>query len=139
MSFWYWSVVTDQNSKSLEIEDRMNVEQNIELIIELTIEYIITTERFIASLLWVHWSRSPFFLEISNWFWITLFHIFQLVFQLLNFFIYIWYFLTTFKEEMNPRFNNQFILDAADFIFKNISLTFDSMFFMQSSHLLTQT
>ena len=26
------------------------------------------------------------------------------------------YFLTTFKEEMNPRFNNQLILDAADFI-----------------------
>ena len=41
------------------------------------------------------------------------------------------YFLTTFKEEMNPRFNNQFILDAADFILKNNSLTFDSMFFLQ--------
>ena len=26
------------------------------------------------------------------------------------------YFLTTFKEEMNPQLNNQFILDAADFI-----------------------
>ena len=26
------------------------------------------------------------------------------------------YFLTTFKEEMDPQFNNQFILDAADFI-----------------------
>ena len=41
------------------------------------------------------------------------------------------YFLTTFKEEMNPRFNNQFVLDAADFILKNHSLTFDSMFFLQ--------
>ena len=41
------------------------------------------------------------------------------------------YFLTTFKEERNPRFNNQFILDAADFILKNNSLTFDSMFFLQ--------
>ena len=41
------------------------------------------------------------------------------------------YFLTTFKEEMNPRFNNQFILDAADFILKNNSLTFDSMFLLQ--------
>ena len=41
------------------------------------------------------------------------------------------YFLTTFKEEINPRFNNQFILDAADFILKNNSLTFDSMFFLQ--------
>ena len=41
------------------------------------------------------------------------------------------HFLTTFKEEMNPRFNNQFILDAADFILKNNSLTFDSMFLLQ--------
>ena len=41
------------------------------------------------------------------------------------------YFLTTFKEEMNPRFNNQFILDEADFILKNNSLTIDSMFFLQ--------
>ena len=31
---------------------------------------------------------------------------------------------------MNPRFNNQFILDAADFILKKNSLTFDSMFFL---------
>ena len=30
------------------------------------------------------------------------------------------YFLSTFKEEMDPRFNNQFILDAADFILKII-------------------
>ena len=37
------------------------------------------------------------------------------------------YFLTTFKEEMNPRFNNK----AADFILKNNSWTFDSMFFFQ--------
>ena len=29
------------------------------------------------------------------------------------------YFLTTFKEDMNPRFNYQFILDAADSILKN--------------------
>ena len=41
------------------------------------------------------------------------------------------YFLTTFKEVMNPRFNKQFILVAADFILKNNSLTFDSMFFLQ--------
>ena len=41
------------------------------------------------------------------------------------------YFLTAFKDEMNPRFNNQFILDAADFILKNNSFTFDSMFFLQ--------
>ena len=41
------------------------------------------------------------------------------------------YFLKTFKDEMNPRFNNQFILDAADFILKNNSSTFDSMFFLQ--------
>ena len=41
------------------------------------------------------------------------------------------YFLTAFKEEMNPRSNNQFILDPADFILKNNSLTFDFMFFLQ--------
>ena len=32
---------------------------------------------------------------------------------------------------MNPRFNNQFIVDPADFILKNNSLTFDSIFFLQ--------
>ena len=41
------------------------------------------------------------------------------------------YFLAIFKEEMNLRFNNQFISDAADFILKSNSLTFDSMFFLQ--------
>ena len=41
------------------------------------------------------------------------------------------YFLTTFKEEMNPRFNSQFILDAADFVLTNNFLTFNSMFFLQ--------
>ena len=41
------------------------------------------------------------------------------------------YFLSTFEEEMDPRFNNQFILDAADFILKNNSLTFDFMFYSQ--------
>ena len=50
------------------------------------------------------------------------------------------YFLTTFKEEMNSRFTNQFILNAEDFILKNDSLTFDSMFFLklkgQSSYLI---
>ena len=41
---------------------------------------------------------------------------------------------------MNSRFTNQFILNAEDFILKNNSLTFDSMFFLklkgQSSHLI---
>ena len=32
---------------------------------------------------------------------------------------------------MNPRFNNQFVLDAAELILKNNSLFFDSMFFLQ--------
>ena len=32
---------------------------------------------------------------------------------------------------MNLRFKNQFILDVADFILKNNSLTFDSMFILQ--------
>ena len=31
------------------------------------------------------------------------------------------YFLTTFKKEMNPQFNNQFVLDAADFTLKSDS------------------
>ena len=39
--------------------------------------------------------------------------------------------LQTLQTGRNPRFNNQFILDAADFILKNNSLTFDSMFFLQ--------
>ena len=41
---------------------------------------------------------------------------------------------------MNSRFTNQFILNAEDFILKNNSLTFDSMFFLklkgQSSYLI---
>ena len=41
------------------------------------------------------------------------------------------YFLTIFKEEMNLRFNNQFILDAADLVLKNNSSTFDSMLFLK--------
>ena len=41
------------------------------------------------------------------------------------------YFLTIFKEEINPRFSNKLILDVAGFIFKNNSLTFDSTFFSQ--------
>ena len=40
------------------------------------------------------------------------------------------YFQTTFKEEINPRFNNQFIL-YADFLLKTNSLTYDFMFFLQ--------
>ena len=39
--------------------------------------------------------------------------------------------LQALQTGRNPRFNNQFILDAADFILKNNSLTFDSMFFLQ--------
>ena len=46
----------------------LNDEENA-LIIESTIEYIITTERFIAPLLWIDLSKSPS-LEMSNWFWI---------------------------------------------------------------------
>ena len=36
-----------------------------------------TMGRFMAPLLWIHLSKSPF-MQVSNWFWITLFHIFQL-------------------------------------------------------------
>ena len=49
------------------------------------------------------------------------------------------YFLTAFKEEMNPRFNNQFILDSAVFILKNNPLTFDFMFFLQLKGTATGT
>ena len=49
------------------------------------------------------------------------------------------YFLTTFKKEINPRLNNHFILDAADFVLKNNSLTFDSMLFLQLKETATGT
>ena len=39
-------------------------------------------------------------------------------------------FLTSFKEEMNPQFNTQFILDAEDFILKKF-FNFCFMFFLQ--------
>ena len=43
----------------------------------------------------------------------------------LGYFPTIW----VFKEEMNPRLNNQFILDATEFFLKSNSLIFYSVFF----------
>ena len=43
----------------------------------------------------------------------------------LGYFLTIW----VFKEEMNPRLNNQFILDATEFFLKSNSLIFYSVFF----------
>ena len=40
----------------------LNDEENA-FILESTIEYIITTERFITPLLWIHLSKSPLFLK----------------------------------------------------------------------------
>ena len=51
----------------------LNDEENAR-IIESTIKYIITTERFINP-----FQQITTFLEISNWFWITLCHTFQLL------------------------------------------------------------
>ena len=41
------------------------------------------------------------------------------------------YFLKTFKEEVDSRFNNEFILDAAESISKYNSFPFNYMFFLQ--------
>ena len=40
------------------------------------------------------------------------------------------YFLTTFQEKLNHRFNWKFILHAAAFIFENNSPNLDSIFFL---------
>jgi len=41
------------------------------------------------------------------------------------------YFLTTFNNELHPRFSKQFILESVNFILKNNSLTFDELYYLQ--------
>ena len=41
------------------------------------------------------------------------------------------YFLTKYQEDLHPRFRKEFVLESANFILKNITLTFDSEFYLQ--------
>ena len=50
------------NQRKILFEKISNIKENA-CIIESTIEYIITTERFITPLLWIHLNKSPLFLK----------------------------------------------------------------------------
>ena len=41
------------------------------------------------------------------------------------------YFLTKYQENLHPRFRKKFVLESANFILKNNTLTFDSEFCLQ--------
>ena len=41
------------------------------------------------------------------------------------------YFVSYYRQSINPRFTTQFILEAATFILSNNSMTFDKMFYLQ--------
>ena len=41
------------------------------------------------------------------------------------------YFLTKYQEDLHPRFSEEFVLESANFILKNNTLTFDSEFYLQ--------
>ena len=41
------------------------------------------------------------------------------------------YFLTEYQEDLHPRFKKEFVLESANFILKNNTLTFDSEFYLQ--------
>ena len=41
------------------------------------------------------------------------------------------YFVSNYRQSINPRFTTQFILKAASFILRNNSITFDQMFYLQ--------
>ena len=41
------------------------------------------------------------------------------------------YFVSYYRQSINPRFTTQFILEAASFILSNNSMTFDKMFYLQ--------
>ena len=41
------------------------------------------------------------------------------------------YFWTKYQEDLHPRFRKEFVLESANFILKNITLTFDSEFYLQ--------
>ena len=41
------------------------------------------------------------------------------------------YFLTKYQEDLHPRFRKELVLESADFILNNNTLTFDSEFCLQ--------
>ena len=41
------------------------------------------------------------------------------------------YFWTKYQEDLHPRFRKEFVLESANFILKNNTLTFDSEFYLQ--------
>ena len=41
------------------------------------------------------------------------------------------YFVSNYRQSINPRFTTQFFLEAASFILSNNSMTFDEMFYLQ--------
>ena len=41
------------------------------------------------------------------------------------------YFLTKYQEDLHPRFRKEFVLESANFILKNMTLTCDSKFYLQ--------
>ena len=41
------------------------------------------------------------------------------------------YFLNKYQEDLHPRFRKEFVLESANFIFKNNTLTFDSEFYLR--------
>ena len=47
------------------------------------------------------------------------------------------YFLTTYHEDVRPRFKKEFLLESANFIIKCNMLTFDSANFVHKSNMLT--
>ena len=64
-------------------------------IIKSTIEYIITPERFITLLLWIHWSKSPLFLKslidsVSPYVILFSCLVVQFVYIYINIYIYIY-------------------------------------------------
>ena len=47
------------------------------------------------------------------------------------------YFLTTYHEDVRPRFKKEFLSESANFIIKCNMLTFDSVNFVHKSNMLT--
>ena len=41
------------------------------------------------------------------------------------------YFVSNYRQSINPRFTTQFVLEAASFILSNNSMTFDAIFYLQ--------
>ena len=49
------------------------------------------------------------------------------------------YFVSYYRQSINPRFTTQFILEAASFILSDISMSFDEMFYLQIQGTATGT